>query len=116
MGEGAGDINNWQVAVAPQNSTSPEGIKNVIVEDNRFVYNPAAPLAQTQVVLTGISLYERGNSFTAAIKPIKSGTGGQGEALPPEWQGPYFTGRPSVTSWILSKIVSPPAPVTLQVE
>lgn len=117
LGEQQGDVNNWQVAVAPQDTLHAEGLRNVVVEDNRFVKNPSAMGAQRQIVMTGKYIFERGNAFTNSSSAISVGTNAQGDLMPADWKGPYFSQPQSVSAWIPSAPESsPPAPVTLTVQ
>ena len=117
IGENQGDVNNWQIAVAPQSDLYSEGLKNVVVEDNRFVFNSSAPGAQRQIVMTGKYLYERGNAFTSRGDRVSVGTDAQGNLVPLDWKGPYFSQPRSVSDWIPSALSNnPPAPINLRVE
>lgn len=118
VGEDAGDVNNWQIAVAPQSDLYAEGLKNIVVEDNRFVFNPSAPAAQRQIVMTGKYIFERGNAFTvSSAGSVNVGTNAQDNLVPADWKGPYFSQPQSVSEWIpSSRAASPPAPVDLQVQ
>ena len=54
----AADNNAWQIAIAPQNSQTAEGVQNVILENNRFVKGTNT---STNVVYWGRYITMRGN-------------------------------------------------------
>lgn len=77
----------WITAIAPENSTSAEGISNVVNYKNRY-YRSAE--GQVDVVVGGknitcIENSTQGDQFVTTV--------GHDEALPAEWKGPYFTSR-----------------------
>jgi hypothetical protein len=81
----AADNNPWTAAICPQNDQYAEGIKDVMIENNRFVKGVGT---QTNLVLGGSNLTYRGNTVTngSALSQSIGHTG----ALPAAWKGPYY--------------------------
>lgn len=83
FGDGTTQVNPWSVAVDPQNNISAEGLQDVITENNFFDHD-----YQAEFVFGGRRLIERGNTSIGTFNFTTSQNVG---ALPPEWDGPYFT-------------------------
>jgi hypothetical protein len=119
VGEDPGGLNNWQLVTSPQNSTSAEGVKDIIIEDNKFVKNPSAPAYQFQIEMVASGVVERGNSYMQGSDSIKIAESTH-PLLPPEWLGPNYLRLPSISSWIGTAAndtsMSPAPPLGLQVD
>lgn len=103
----------WLAASAPQNGASPEGIEDVIWEDNQFRHG--ANFAR-DITWAGRRITERGNRNVTDNRAVSTGLG-HNEALPSDWQGPYYVGQPSVKGWFAGQtIVLPRSPSALRVE
>jgi len=76
------DNNVWTVAIGPQNATVEECVRDVIVENNKFLRGPKTA---TDLVMTGKSFTLRGNGAIT--------TGNDNGVLPKECLGPYFVDK-----------------------
>ncbi len=99
IGVEEGDLNSWQIVVAPENGDSAQGVEDAIVEDNQFIRHQASPEWQRQVIFVGRRLTERGNHFINSTHPIGASPGSDFHALPIEWQSPLYFNETSVSLW-----------------
>ncbi|WP_158655147.1 PKD domain-containing protein [Flavivirga eckloniae] len=82
FGDGTVQKNPWSVTFDPQNSSSAEGVHDVIVENNIFKSD-----FLVETILGGRNLTERGNSSSGEYKTV---TGQNVNSLPETWDGPYY--------------------------
>jgi PKD repeat protein len=84
------DNNSWTSAAAPQNTAEPEGLEDVIAENNRYYRGSRT---NTEMVLVGRRMTTRGNARMDGgalnINNIPTMTFN----LPADWQGPYWIGN-----------------------
>lgn len=94
----ASNPNSWTLAIRPENTESPQGIEDFIVENNMFVPSPGT---NTDILLVGRRMVERGNVRSNG-SGLLSNTGGTstgnctGYPLPGSWCGPYFLRAPAL--------------------
>lgn len=111
FGSSASNV-NWLATSGPQNNESAEGIEQLIWEDNRFWFgsNYARDLTWA-----GRNITERGNWNQTSNRAATSGVAGE-RSLPGDWNGPYYTGQPSMKSRFTGTEVRPQPPALLSVE
>ena len=84
------DNNSWTSATAPQNTTSTEGIEDVIAENNRYYRGSNT---NTEMILIGRRMTTRGNARVDGGALNINSHSNATYSLPPEWQGPYWIGQ-----------------------
>ncbi|OFZ29333.1 MAG: hypothetical protein A2622_07920 [Bdellovibrionales bacterium RIFCSPHIGHO2_01_FULL_40_29] len=93
------NLNDWTVAIRPENTTSAQGIEDVITENNTFIRGGNTSV---DLLLVGRRLSDRGN-LTSASGSIISNTSGTGTnsctgySLTNSWCGPYYLNMPART-------------------
>lgn len=80
------DNNRWTVETGPQNTSQPEGLEDVIAENNRFLrgVNTSA-----EIVMTGRRMTARGNTRVDGQSPVIS-VGPTNTVLAADWNSPYW--------------------------
>jgi hypothetical protein len=102
----------WLAATAPQNNQSAEGLEDVIWEDNQFRHGSNY---MRDITWAGRRMTERGNRNVTDGRVAEVGIAGE-LGLPADWNGPYFSGAPSMKArFQVAGVPSPRAP-TLTVE
>lgn len=86
---------NWLTSPGAENDTSPEGLEQGIIEDSSFTHNTTNGDWAADTAWYGNNLTDRGNLDVTTSSAITI-TSGHGAALPPGWNGPYYTSQTSV--------------------
>jgi PKD repeat protein len=98
----------WLAATAPQNNQSAEGLEDVIWEDNEFRHGPNY---MRDITWAGRRMTERGNRNVTDGRAAEVGIAGE-LGLPADWNGPYFSGVPSMKArFQIAGVPSPRAPI-----
>ncbi len=98
------NANAWTVTIAPENTTSSQGLEDVIVENNVFLRGPNT---NADIIFVGRRLTDRGNRrqdngvmSVGTPSSTLGNCGGYSGALPSQWCGPYFIRQEALTpSW-----------------